>query len=223
MATGVGLSAPANAADEVSHVTAGEEAQSRAFLTEFNVDGAVQDRLIAGTKAGETSLADSGTAEPTSVKTEVRDGTEFTVSTFADGSIFVVERELPTAANGGIGANAITGCNIGGGSDYTTYTGCKLHYRSHAFSYGFYASFTQSGGNLGVITAVSGKFQDYAIGHSRDGWALRIVKARSNSSGPAKARLSINYNINPDIGQITKKICLVVSGRSYGQRTTSGC
>jgi hypothetical protein len=223
MATSVGLSAPASATDEVVHLTAEEEAQSRAFLTEFDVDPAVQDRLIEGTKAGEISLADSNSAAPTSVETEIRNRSEFTVSTFADGSIFVVEREIPAAADGGAGTNAVTGCTIRGGSDYTTYAGCKLHYRSHIFSYGFYANFTQSGGNLGVITRAFGRFQDYAIGHSRESWGLRIVKARSNSAGPAKARLRINYNINPDVGQITKKICLVVSGRSYGQRTGSGC
>lgn len=215
-----GVAGPAVADEaDVVEVTAEEEAQSRAFLTEFGVSPEVQDRLLATTRAGGVALADSGLEAPLSVESFERDGSRYAVSTYSDGSIFVEEREIPIEVEEGeVAPMAITGCTISGGSGYTTYNRCKVHYRSHVFSYGFRATFTQIPGSKGTISWVGEKFQDYAIGHWRVRWSVSIRQASSSvSAGPAKARLLVEYNILPAAGQITRYLCLRVSSSSYSQ------
>lgn len=210
---------PASADDaSVVPITAEEEALSRAFMTEFGVDVAVQDQLLAATRAGQVSLADGGTQAPTSVETFARDGSNYTVSTYSDGSILVEEREIPVEVEDGAVTtfSGVSDCTIGGSSGYTTYTRCKVSYQSHVFSYGYRASFSQVTGGRGTISWVGEKYQNYAIGHTRADWGLKICQATSSvSSGPAKARLFVEYNILPNFGQITKYLRLNVSSSAY--------
>lgn len=65
-------------------------------------------------------------------KSETAEAT-FEALTFDDGSIRVVEREKPVEVKGEIGALAVTGCSTSGTNHYTSYSNCKVHYRSAVF------------------------------------------------------------------------------------------
>ncbi|RPF28212.1 hypothetical protein [Georgenia muralis] len=218
----LGLLAPAASADEAVSISAAEEAASRAFMTEFGVPADTQDELLASLKEGDLGLANDPDAGPVSVETEVRDGSTFEISRYFDGSIEVTEREIPTAAEPGvITPYAVTGCSVSGGSGYSNYTGCKIHYRTHVFSYGFYANFTLVQGYYNdQITRAYSQFQEYAVGHTRDSWSLRVLKATETSSGPAHAELAIQYTIYPGIGQVAKGVRLKVGSNTYWQENS---
>lgn len=218
----LGLLAPFASAEESVSISRGEEAASRAFMTEFGVPANTQEELLAALKEGDMGLANSPDARPVSVETEARDGSTFEISTYADGSIAVIEREIPVVVKPGtVTPYAVTGCSVSSGSGYSNYTGCKIHYRTHVFSYGFYANFTLVQGLYNdQITRAYGQFQEYAVGHTRDSWSLRVLKATETSSGPAHAELAIVYTVSPGIGQVTKGVRLKVGGNSYWQENS---
>lgn len=198
-----------------------EEEASRAFMTEFGVDPRTQDRLLARARVGRLTLADTGLARPVGISTFVRGGSEFEVATFADGSISVVEREIPAQlAPGMVGPMAVSGCTISGSSSYTVYNGCKVHYRTAVFSYGFRASFTQSGANA-TMSPPWGFFQEYAIGHTRQSYSLSIIRKTGNVANPAHIQLAIEYNVLfPWPGQVTKGVRLKAHGSKYWQENS---
>ncbi|HLR95528.1 MAG TPA: hypothetical protein VK053_13455 [Jiangellaceae bacterium] len=219
----VGLLAPAaTAAPDLVEVSASEEAASRAFMTEFGVPESTQDDLIEGIKHGDMGLANDPTATPVTVEHTERDGSTLEISRYADGSVAVTEQDIPRdVEEGAVTPQDVTGCSVGGGSGFVNYTGCKVHYRTHVFSYGFYANFTiVQGTNNDQITRAYDRFQQYAIGHSRASWSLRVLKGNETSSGPAHAELAITYNILPSFGQVTKGVRLKVGSNTYWQENS---
>lgn len=202
-------------------ISAAEESQSRAFMSKFGVPEQTQDQLLdALANEGDVGLANSPDATPVSVDLTEMDGSTFEVAVYADGSISVVEREIPVEVEPGlITPMAVTGCTVTSGSGYVAYQGCKVQYQTHVFLYGFYANFSITPGYDSIDT-VFGQFQGYAIGHSRDSWNLRILKRYENSAGPAHAELAIEYTILPGVGQVTKGVRLKVGSNSYWQENS---
>ncbi|MFC4629641.1 hypothetical protein ACFO6V_15445 [Promicromonospora alba] len=199
-------------------------AQSRAFMTEFGVPEDTQDELITNALAGVLPLSEDPSAEPVSTESGENSDSTFQVLRYSDGSLAVREIEKSTAASGTRGVQAVTGCSHSGTTHFTTYSGCKIHYRTVVFSYGFYASFRIYGsGNDSVISAGS-KFQEYSIGHSRLDWRLRIINQTEDPGNNAHIELSIRYLILPSVGEIQKGVRLRVGSNKYCQKTnTSNC
>ncbi|GIG23079.1 hypothetical protein Cch01nite_38030 [Cellulomonas chitinilytica] len=194
---------------------------SRAFMTEFGVAPEVQDRLLNKGLAGGLNDADVRGAKPVSVTNEARGGSAVTISTYADGSIGVVERELPRVVKpGGATTFSVTGCRVVGGSGWASYTNCKVHYRTTIFSYGFYANFTTTT-SWDSISSVGSPFFTYAVGHNYESHQLRILKGVESASEPAHAELAIIYNVAAGIGgQVTKGVRLKVGGNQYWQENS---
>ncbi|HHW84555.1 MAG TPA: hypothetical protein GX743_12240 [Actinomycetales bacterium] len=190
-------------------------------MTEFDVPTTVQDRLLSEARIGNFGLANSGEAEPVSVDVVRTADVEREVSRYADGSISVLESEIPTEVDPGAAApRAITGCTVVSGSGFKNFSGCRIHYQSHIFSYGFYADYMYGNGGWDQIYRAYDQFQGYAIGHSRDSWALKVIKQHESSTGPAHAQLSIVYNVLPAFGQVTKGVRLKVGGdRSWQENS----
>lgn len=221
MLISTGLVTPATAAPALPAATTDEdEARSRAFLTEFGVDRQTQDKLIDDAKSGKLTLADNPESEPTSVEKFTRSGSNFEVNRFADGSISVVEREVPQKVDpDSITPLAVTGCTISGQGSYTLYSNCKVHYRTAVFSYGFFSTFTMNGSSSGIRSAHD-QFHEYSVGHNRISWALKTIKSSGTQSSPAHVQLSIRYSIWPQVGEVTKGVRLKVGGSSYWQENS---
>lgn len=219
----LGATTPATASTGSGSTTSADIEASRAFMTEFGVPADVQDRLLEDALAGVLSDADDPSATPVEITTEQRTDATFEISRFEDGSIQVVEYEKPVEVKtrpGEVSTMAVTGCSTSGTTSVVTYSGCKVHYRTHVFSYGFYANFKIYTSGNDLISSVSGAFQQYAIGHTRDSWNLATVKQVESSTGPAHARLSITYNVMPYLGQIQKGVRLKVGGNKYWQENS---
>lgn len=184
-------------------------------MTEFDVPAATQDELLDAARRGELSQSDDPTAVPVSVDTLIRDDAVQEVSTFEDGSIQVVERERPVVVpKGMVTPLAVTGCRVTSGSGSSNYSTCKVHYRTHVFSYGFYANFTITP-YYDQITWAGSQFQEYVIGHSRNEWGVSVIKSNESSTGPAHAALWIDYTTG--LYEIRKGVRLKVGGNTYWQ------
>ncbi len=217
---GVALAAVEPLAEVDIQISPIDELRSREFLTEFGVSAETQDELMDAARRGDFGMAEDPRAVPVSVEQRVVRGSDREVLRYSDGSVSVLETQRPTVLQSGLGISpaAVTGCTVRSGTGYTNYTGCKVHYRSHIFSFGFYANFsTHPGINNDQISSARSQFQDYAIGHSRASWSLRIIKQRETLAGPAHALLAIEYNILPNLGQVTKKTRLKVGSNTYWQ------
>ncbi|WP_139107634.1 hypothetical protein [Oerskovia enterophila] len=196
-----------------------DEQASRAFMTEFGVAADVQDALLDKARHGQSLLADSETADPVSVTEFTRDASDFEVATFEDGSISVVEREIPVVVpEGTFQPRAVTGCTVGGGPTYTTYNNCKVHYRTPIFSYGFYTSFTMTGSSATISTA-NQMFHEYSVGHLRDSWNLTVARKTGNAANPAHVQMRVTYTLYPGVGQINKGVRIFADGLKYWQQS----
>lgn len=230
-----GLTTPATAADgetlEAARVgtTVGIDAatdtqRARAFLLQFGVSAATATRLVERAEAGLLSEADTPGAVPASTERYTQNGVAYLVSRYQDGSISVLDhdvpRELPTGS--ATPASGIGGCTVGGsGSSYTTYTGCRVRYRTHIFSFGFYVNFTQNG-SYATVGKAYGKFHDYAIGHEKKSWSLKVIRERGTSANPAHVQLAIEYltGIGPISVTINKGIRFKAHGTQYWYETS---
>jgi hypothetical protein len=101
---------------------------------------------------------------------------------------------------------AVTGCTVRTGSGYNAYTGCKVHYRTHMFSYGMYANFTITPAlrpdrlAVRVLPGVRHRPQSRLPHDDAD-------QHRRGPGRPGHGQLSIRYNILPSGGQINKGAC----------------
>lgn len=193
-------------------------------MAEFGVPADTQDRLIEEALEGVVHQADEPDATPINIeKSETAEAT-FETLTFDDGSIRVVEREKPVEVKGEIGALAVTGCSTSGTTHFTSYSNCKVHYRSAVFSYGFYTNFTIYESGNDRINWVGNMFHEYSIGHARLSWRVGINRATQSGSSEAYATQTIEYRIEPYIGQITRGVRICVGGnRYYQQNHSDGC
>lgn len=139
---------PAQAADDPTAVSA------RLFLAKFGADQATQDRLIDTYLAGGTwdSLTISA---PVSTEQYTASDGEYSVSTYADGSIAVTRAELPKASSGGIQPRGITGCTVSG----TARNNCRIDMWVGLVAMSFYASY-----NLGNNTVTNTYGAGWSIG-----------------------------------------------------------
>ena len=139
---------PAQAAEDPTTSSA------RAFLAEYGADQATQDRLIATYLAGEKwdSLTN---ATPTDTRQYTNAAGDYTVNTYADGSIAVTRAELPTAVAGGLQSRGISGCTVSG----TSRSNCKIDMWVGVVAMSFYASY-----NVGNNTVTNTYGAGWSIG-----------------------------------------------------------
>ncbi len=226
--TAAGLVAPAQASEldptekaglaGVGAAPVSDETRAREFLRQYGVSAAIADDLIDLGRAGVLSDADTPGAVPVSVDRYRRDGIFYEVSRYRDGSVAVLESDVPREVQAGSAApnSGIGGCTVAGsGSSYTTYTGCRVRYRTHLFSFGFYVNFTQNDA-YATIGKVYGKFHDWAIGHEKQDWGLTVVTKRGKSSSPAHAYMWIEYLTG--IGSVSATINKGIRFKAHGTR-----
>ncbi len=160
----------------------------RAFFTEYGVDSDTQDALVASMEAGDLIDALKSGQEPVSSQTQIKDGFEETVLTYADGSVGVTAMEIPQPApTTGVSARAISGCTVHSGAGWASSTNCKVSHTAAYASLSFYANYQQtaSGGSISNIrdSSISATFG------SVSDKSLKLIRANSTSSQPAVATL----------------------------------
>lgn len=188
----------------------------RAFFTEYGVDAATQDELVASMASGDLIDALKSGEEPVSSTTQVRDGFEETVLTYADGSVGVTALEVPQPApTSGVSARAISGCTVHSGAGWASSTNCKVSHSAAYASLSFYANYqqTSSGGSIsnirnGEISATFGSVSDKS---------LKLIRANSTSSQPAVATLHGYWNS----GSLAEDLYLSLRVNAGGGWTTT--
>jgi hypothetical protein len=163
------------------------EQEAREFLTQYGVDAATQDALVAALAAGERWDSFSG-GVPTKVHpTSVGRG-QGTVSTFADGSIVVQSIEKPQV--GQATPFGVDQCVVQSSSNYhTTFDNCNIYTSSGVVGANFRANYTINNGGNASINSVWNPTYWYALGTSSD-LKLNIARKVATASVPASARLS---------------------------------
>ncbi len=160
----------------------------RAFFAEYGVDPDTQDALIASMESGDMIDALKAGQEPVSSTTQIRDGFEETVLTYADGSVGVTALEIPQPApTTDVSARAISGCTVNSGAGWASSSNCKVSHSAAYATLSFYANYQQtaSGGTIsnprnGEISATFGSVSNKS---------LKLIRANSTSSQPAVATL----------------------------------
>lgn len=134
----IGLSSqmisPANAVSEPSEITSAKE-----FMTEFNVPQETQLRLIEEYLAGNTWDSMTPGETPVDTVSESNQSGDFTISTFADGSVSVSKIEHATQIVNPW-TRGISGCSKSG----TQYNNCRVDMWVGLVSLSFYASYNLS-------------------------------------------------------------------------------
>lgn len=150
----------ANAAEqEVAPIEETTLRDARAFLAEYGVDAATQDRLISRYLAGDAWDSFSSESSVVREETNVDEQYEETVRHYADGSVAVTRLELPKTTTDGIGSrSAPNGCAIGSNGARTN---CNVDMWVGLISMGFKANY-----NLNTNTVSSVWGASWTIGGS---------------------------------------------------------
>ncbi len=188
----------------------------RSFFTEYGVDVDTQDALIASMESGDLIDALKSGEEPVSSTTQIQDGFEETILTYADGSVGVTALEIPRPApTTGASTRAISGCTVHSGAGWASSTNCKVSHTAAYASLSFYANYQQtaSGGSIsnprdGVINTTIGSVSNKT---------LKLIRANSTSSQPAVATLHGYWST----GSVTEDLYLSLRVNSSGGWTTT--
>ncbi|WP_143465550.1 hypothetical protein [Leifsonia sp. NCR5] len=126
--TGAASATGAPAEGTASPLSAADAQVLRATLAKFDVPVATQDELIARARAGQVWDASTPNAVPVSEERGVvKDGFEYDVKRFADGSVAYAGLEIPAVEQGGgPQGRAISQCRYQSGSGYSNATGCQI-------------------------------------------------------------------------------------------------
>lgn len=115
----------------------------------FGVDEEVQETLLAKVRAG-IPLDSSTGAEPVSVVTAEVDGFTRTIETYADGSVFGTDIEIPQEVAPDAVARGVSGCVVGTSAGVTYGQDCWIYSSSLTMGASFYASYSRWSGGSSV-------------------------------------------------------------------------
>lgn len=188
----------------------------RAFFAEYGVDADTQNALIASMESGDVIDALKAGEEPLSSTTQIRDGFEETVLTYADGSVGVTALEIPQPApTTDVSTRAISGCTVNSGPGWASSSNCKVSHSAAYASLSFYANYQQtaSGGSISNLRdeAISASFG------SVSNKSLKLIRAKSTSSQPAVATLHGHWSS----GSVAEDLYLSLRVNAGGGWTTT--
>lgn len=115
------------------------QASARTFLSTYGADEATHDRLIDTCLAGGTWDSMSSSSEAVSVVEYTAKDGDYSVSTYADGSIAVTRTEIPDPKVSPL-ARGIGGCSVSG----KAYSNCKIDTWVGVVQMAFRASYSLS-------------------------------------------------------------------------------
>lgn len=149
--------APVAASAAAAAPSSGDEvtiAEIRERMTDFGINEATQESLIAGILAGDMPDADGGAA-PVSSSTRTENGETITRFEFADGSASEAVVQIP-GASGGISTQAIGSCTKSSSTTYGNYwQNCYVDYNAVTWSGSYYQPAIMWGSGKGA--GVTGK------------------------------------------------------------------
>lgn len=206
---------------DATSLTPAAEASFRAFLTAYDVDGSVQDALVATLDAG--GQIDSFGGTPVDVAQTVTPTSITTVSTYADGSVSATTLEQPGDVTGsqvrtaGPEPMSVSGCTSTVASTYQrTYIGCTIGSSNGLVTMSFTAGYTLFQGGGRVDSVQNPRVWSSAYGSATQ--SLTITRRYSSGSLPATAHHTATFT-PPGSGPVTCWLQLNVLGTAY---TTDG-
>lgn len=202
LAPGIPAYAADDQPDQLPPLTLTEEKRSELLdrLDSWNVAPDQAADLVESLESGEKW--DSQTdAEPVSVSHEVRDGLDYTISRWADGSFVAAGIEQPQS----LSARSISGCSSSGTSAGVSYrTNCLIRVDSGSTSGEFRASYSYWATGSSIYD-VGAQFINYDIGSASPG-------GFSSSTAPGTKWTQFNWTTSVDgWGTLSRYVRLTVS------------
>ncbi|WP_439693863.1 hypothetical protein ACRQ4B_06440 [Curtobacterium sp. SP.BCo] len=183
------------AASTAQAATSDGQAQFEQWYAKYNVPSSTADALWSKFQKG--SLLDSmkSGVDPVSERTQRVGTQQETVRTYADGSVDVSSVEVPKVTPaGGATIMAVGACSGTTSSHYdTVYHNCAAEESNGILTMGFHVTYD-------IVQGVGDKIVDHstsyqaASGGTATTPSVTIPRSQENSSGPAYAKLTTQYN-----------------------------